>query len=392
MINPHICYIAGFGISLTVYLLGWSEIYPRLELSLLAFLIGTIILHILFSKILKKNDISFAKENHEPKIDPWIVTVFLYVLWSIDFLNEGGIPLFKVLLNKPFDYKQFGFPLLHVLAVSFGSFYCVYLFYLFLDSKRRFFLWVYLLNMLPAVLIYSRAMLFFNIASSVFVWILSLKKIPYRKIALTLPLAVILMYLFGVAGTKRVSFEAQSPYSTDFFLNNAGATKQFKESSVPKEFFWSYFYISSPLANLQLNVSHFETKPITFSRILEYINNELLFESLSKRFNQWFHTEREMEYRIKEQFNVSTVYSTSYSYLGWAGMCFTALVVILLPGIYSRLMISSPYSIVGNAILCTTFLFMSYDNTIRLMGLGFQLVYPILFPMAEKMLVKIQRP
>jgi len=391
MINPHLCYVAGFGASLIVYLLGWSEIYPRLELSLLAFLIGTIILHIFFSKFQKRTNIPFAQASLEPKVNPWIVTAFLYALWSIDFLKEGGVPLFKVLLNKPFDYKQFGFPVLHVLAVSFGSFYCVYLFYLFLRSKKRLFICLYLLNMLPAVLIYSRAMLLFNAASSVFIWLSSLQEIPYKKILLALPLTVIVMYLFGVAGTKRVSFEAQSPYNTDFFLNNAGATRQFKESFVPKEFFWGYFYVSSPLANLQLNVSHFKREPITFLRVLEYINNELLFESLSKRINQCFRTEREKEFRIKEQFNASTVYSTSYSYLGWMGMFFTAVIVVMLPSVYNRLMINNSFTIIGNAILCTTFLFMSYDNTIRLMGLGFQLVYPILFPMAEKLFVKTQR-
>src|SRR6476619_584574 len=115
MNNSHFCYISGFGTYLIVYLLGWSEIYPRLELSLLVFLIGTIILHILLSKIQRKKNIPFAQENPEPKVNPWIVTAFLYTLWSIDFIKEGGIPLFKVLLNEPFDYKQFGFPSLHVL-------------------------------------------------------------------------------------------------------------------------------------------------------------------------------------------------------------------------------------------------------------------------------------
>jgi hypothetical protein len=231
-------------------------------------------------------------------------------------------------------------------------------------------------------------MLFFNLASSAFIFLFSLKKIPYAKIALISPLLIILLYLFGVVGTQRTSFVARTDYNVNYFLSNAGATTQFKESSVPKEFFWAYFYISSPIANLQLNIGHFKTKPITIGRVLEYINNELLFESLSKRINNWCHFVPEGDYRIKEQFNAATVYTRSYSYLGWAGMFSTAFVILMLPILYRKMIATSPYTIVGNAILCTTFLLMFYDNTIRLMGLGFQLVYPILFPTLEKLLTK----
>lgn len=94
-------------------------------------------------------------------------------------------------------------------------------------------------------------------------------------------------------------------------------------------------------------------------------------------------TERESEKTIKDPFNVSTVYSRGYSYLGWTGIFLTALIVIALPFAYKRMMLHNPYQLVGFAILCTTYLFLCYDNTIRLMALGFQLVYPVVFPFLE---------
>jgi hypothetical protein len=140
-----------------------------------------------------------------------------------------------------------------------------------------------------------------------------------------------------------------------------------------------------------VNINSYFVKPITPARIFEYINNELIFESISKRINSLVGIAREGEYLIKEQFNVSTVYSRSYSYLGWIGVIIMAFVVLAIPILYYQLILNSPYRSVGVAILCTTFLFMSYDNTIRLMGLGFQLIYPVIFPVVEKKWMTLNR-
>jgi len=389
MINPYLCYVLGFVVSLLAYQLGWSEIYPSLSSSLLIFLSVTMVAHTVLSKFWTTTERKIrhrgeAQSTH--KINPWGFTIFLYLLWAIDFVHEGGVPLFKMLLGIPFDYKKFGFPVLHVLAVSLSSFYSVYLFSSFLKSKNKETLLLFAINMLAALLIISRAMLFFNLASCTFLYLLRLEKIPFKKLLLSLPLIILLLFLFGVAGTKRVSFESKSQYNHELFLDNGKATRQFRESWIPKEFFWSYFYISSPLANLQVNINTYQVKPITIKRFFEYINNELVFESISKRINSLVGIEREDESVVKYPFNVSTMYSRSYSYLGWIGMIIMAIVVLGIPIWYSQLLVNNPYRLVGVAIMCSAFLFMSYDNTIRLMGMGFQLVYPVLFPIFEKQL------
>jgi hypothetical protein len=132
-----------------------------------------------------------------------------------------------------------------------------------------------------------------------------------------------------------------------------------------------------------VNVNTYSVKPITISRIAEYINNEWLFESISKRINKFAGVERENENTIKDPFNVSTVYSRSYSYLGWLGIIMMSLFVLIVPIAYLKMIRTSPYQIVAVATLCSTYLFLTYDNTIRLMALGFQLVYPLVFPLIE---------
>lgn len=390
MINPYTAYILGFAVSLLVYLFGWSEIYPPLRPQLLFFLAATFIAHFFLARTWKKTALVSNIKKESPRLNPLLVTLFIYLLWTADFIHEGGVPLLKILLNISYDYRKFGVPVLHVFAVTFGSFYTIYLFYVFLKTRERKALVLYSINLFAAILIYSRSMFFFNLVSCLFLYLLTLEKIPYLRIALASPVVILLFYFFGVVGTKRVSFESRVSYNPNLFLDNGKASAQFRESPIPREFFWPYFYISSPLANLQVNINTYQIKPITTVRILEYINNELLFESFSKRINNLFGIEREKENVIKDPFNVSTVYSRSYSYLGWIGIVITALVILVLPILYAKIIRHNPYQLIAVAILCTTYLFLSYDNMIRLMALGFQLVYPVLFPMVDKMFTKTQ--
>ncbi|HCW08374.1 MAG TPA: hypothetical protein DGG95_13520, partial [Cytophagales bacterium] len=272
IINPHICYILGFLVSILVYQLGWSDVYPPLSISLLIFLGVTIASHFFSSYQWKKSVASASfKKSERAKINPWLITVVVYFLWTLDFFHEGGIPLIKILTHQPYDYKQFGVPSLHVFTVTFASFYCIYLLYFFLNTKQRHYFLLYIINMSASFLIYSRSMLFFNLASSFFLYLILLKQIPLRIIYIGTPVVLVLFYFFGMVGTKRVSEESGVLYDHNLFLDNGRATKEFRESKIPKEFFWSYFYISSPLANLQVNINTYKVKPITVTRILEYV-------------------------------------------------------------------------------------------------------------------------
>lgn len=387
MVNPYSLYCIGFLAALLLYPLRWSNAYPSLTIPLVIFITCTLIAHLALSKYWSRlKPVSYFKTS--PAVSPIGVTIFIYCLWVIDFIY-GGVPLFKILFNKPFDYRQFGMPYLHVLAVSICSFYTLYLLHTFLSDRRKIFLALYLINLFASVLIYSRSMLFFILIGSCLLYLFSLDKIPVKKLILFLPLLVIVLYLFGVAGNKRGAAEGDGAYNPNEFLKTGKATEKFKESFVPKEFFWAYIYISSPLANLQMNISHHKVPPITVTRVLEYVNNEFLFESLSKRINAMAGIEREKEIIIKHPFNVSTIYSLSYTYIGWSGMIAMAVFILVLPLLYFKILSkSNSYSLTAYAILCTMYLFFIYDNTIRLMGWGFLLVYPITFPFVDKFLTR----
>jgi hypothetical protein len=239
---------------------------------------------------------------------------------------------------------------------------------------------LYLVNLAVSILIYNRGMFLFNVSTSFFVFLFSQKKLPLR-LTMTLPIALlVLFYFFGMLGTLRVSREAGSPYDNSFFLETGLATKDFVNSAVPKEYFWTYIYVSSPLANLQNNINTQPPPSYSTRNFLEMMNNEVVMDFISKRINQVMGISRKEENTIPGPFNASTVYSHCFSYLGWLGMSTMLVIVLFIPWLFFRMLPpASPFFHTALATLCTLYLFLAFDNTFRFTGLSFQLVYPLLF-------------
>jgi hypothetical protein len=188
-----------------------------------------------------------------------------------------------------------------------------------------------------------------------------------------------------VLGTVRVSFEAKTNYDRNSFLQTGQATEAFKNSVVPKEFFWSYMYMSSPMANLQNNIDHNQGSKISIASVGYLINDELLPDFLSKRINRILNREPVKEKLIPEPFNVSTIYSRAFSYCGWVGVFIILIYILLFPLVYFILLKNdSRYFPTAVAIITTVYLFMFFDNTFRFSGLILQLFYPIAFNFLEK--------
>jgi hypothetical protein len=393
MINPYYCYALSFLFALMLYPLRWSLLYPSLSFALAAFLVITILFHIAIGLwFQKKRFVRFNALRYDEVTVHIASTIFIYLLWVADFAYEGGIPLIKILLKQPYNYRLFGLPSIHVFIVTFSSFYTVYLAHVFLSHRNKTILILYVINLLAAILIYNRGMFAFNLSASFFLFLISLTKTP-PWLVIGSPLAIVLLlYFFGVLGTLRESREAGTRYDNGIFLSIGQASDTFRASSVPKEYFWSYVYITSPIANLQQNVNEFKPRPFSMSRLGGMINNELLMDFISKRVNTLTHHEPEKDYRIGGPFNVSTVYSRSYSYLAWTGLILMACVVIGIPLAYKLLLPqNSPFYLTGMCILCTMYLFLAFDNTIRFTGLSFQLVYPLIFSFALKKIPALQK-
>lgn len=394
MANPYFCYALAFMLALALYSLRWSALYPRLSGALIIFLVVTIALHLFGGIRFAKRGIARFYKLAPPtsRTAPVLITVCLYALWLLEFIYQGGIPLLLVLLKHPFDYRQFGIPTLHVLIVTFGSFYTVFLFHQWLSSRSRLILILYLANLAAAILIYNRGMFLFNLSASVFLFLMYKTRITLKNVAFGTIGVVVIFYLFGVMGNLRVTNEAHKSYSPDDFLNTGQATASFRNSFVPPEFFWAYIYSTSPLANVEENIRTNSPDTITGATFLQWFNSEVMWDFISKRLNAAIGVTRKEIATVPGPFNATTVYAGSFTYLGFAGLALMAIVILAIPLLYVRILPPpSPFFLTGLAILNTIFLFMIFDNTIRFSGVSFQIVYPILLHHSMQRLPWIKR-
>ena len=381
MANPYFCYVLSFAIALALYPLGWSDLYPPLSFSLMFFLSGTMVLHVIAGSTFARRRLATFRTLPGPslKTAPLYITIFLYILWAAEFIHAGGIPLLHIILRHKYDYKLFGIPSLHVFIVTFGSFYTIFLFHLWLSRRSSYLLVLYLVNLGAALLIYNRGMFLFNISASIFLLLTTKNRFSIKELAVGAVATIVVLFFFGVMGNQRVSNESRVAYRNDEFLTTGHATDSFRKSVVPNEFFWTYVYATSPLANLELNVRSDRHDTSVSQPFLKWLNNEILFDFISKRVNAMTEADKVSILIVPGPFNAVTVYSGSFRYLRWTGLILMATIILLLPLAYVKILpAESPFFLSGLAILNTIFLFMVFDNTIRFTGLSFQMVYPLL--------------
>src|SRR5688572_29302941 len=136
MVNPYFTYILTFLFSLLLYLLNWSELYLPISNSLLIFfLLSFILAFYIGAHFQSKKWISYQKIPVRSNIVK--VTIFIYVVWLIEFIYAGGSPLMIILNGGRYNYVEFGIPSLHVFIVTFNSFFAVYVFHMYLSSHNR---------------------------------------------------------------------------------------------------------------------------------------------------------------------------------------------------------------------------------------------------------------
>lgn len=389
LINPYTIYIAAFGSGILFYALHWSSYYPPLQWPLIIFLIFSFGTCFLFARNVYKNHFFPSSTSPAPTQHQIIgVTLFIFFLWFIEFIYAGGIPLFLILLGKPFNYRNFGVPSLHVFVVTFSSFYTAYLFHAYLSSRKKIVLFFCLLHLSVGLLIMNRGMFLTNLSTLFFIYVLtqeSIKNIITLKRASFLFAAIIILFfLFGAMGTMRVSREIKRLYDRSLVYEIGNATPSFQKSIIPSEFFWGYIYVTSPLANLQHNILNAQPE-LNGENFLLMINNEVLPDALSKRLTARFNFPEKPNYQIADNLNASTVFSGSFTYWGWAGMIFTLTLLLAIPFLFRFLgLAESPLLITFLAMVNTLYLFLIFDNMISFTGFSFQLVYPVLGSLLHK--------
>lgn len=365
VINPFFYYGLSFLLSFFIYGFGWSDLYENLSneliffvlvTSILSLVIGFIVSSIIKIKIIDKN-IMLSYKNIK-------LINFLYItMAALEYAYSGGIPLVNYALGKSFNYQEFGIPTLHVFFAVYMAIVNLTFFYRFLITKDKKYLPLIFFSFFYYISIFSRASLFVEIMGMALIYLFllgSLRKLLYISI-----FSILFLYIFGVVGNYRMA--ALGYDNEDAILVLGKASKDFQNSYVPTEFFWSYLYLSSPLANLNYQNKNFLESDRSIS---EFFYNNILIDTLSKRIAS---KNRENKL-IDESLNVSTMYGGSIQTYGYEGISIFYVYYIF---VCVFLILFSPRKFlpIMLVLLCILSFFSIFTNFIRLSGFILQPIF-----------------
>lgn len=377
-LNPFFYYAFSFILALCLYNLDWSDLYPTISSSLFVFIISTIFIAIFFSifflKTISKSFDDLSKLRDQiliSKSNTKIIILIVTILISLEYIYYGGIPIISVLMGKEFNYQDFGIPTLHVFISPYLSVVCSTFFLRYMISKQKIYLTPIFIILLYTLSVYSRAGLFFIFFNFSIIYIFinfSVKKLVTLSIC-----SIVFLYLFGVVGDNRMKALGYGGESGGILILGR-ANKNFKDSLIPNQFFWSYLYISSPIANLQYKDNTFSNS----DSISEYLLATIIPDAISKRIDEYNGTNKSENKLLDESLNVSTIYGASMQNLHYTGSISTFIYYLIFTSV-SILICPSRFRVCMLTVLSIMSLLTIFDNLLYLSGFIMQPLLILLF-------------
>jgi oligosaccharide repeat unit polymerase len=350
--NPFAAYVVGFGLAVAVYSLDYSDLYPPLQLPLKLFLLFTCLICVFLAYATGRIAIQASSPNERFGTHAAIFFVLLTV-FSIEVIANGGIPLLLLATLTDFNYKDFGIPTLHVAFTGFSFFYAVYWFDLYILGQGKKYLALSVPTFATSLLIVSRGAFIILLLAMLVVYIR--RRGFNRRLLLGFAgIVAIVIWGFGFLGNLR-----SNDASAEGLIFAIGKpSDKFVNSSIPPELFWTYLYTSSPLANLQLNITD-RTAPDSPVR---YFVLEFLPDFVSKRFVSEADIAASVPILNTEQLNVSTMYGRAFFLMGWLGAILAFLYFVVFSIICVKILQRSKYFVATMGILTAIAFLEIFDN------------------------------
>jgi oligosaccharide repeat unit polymerase len=350
--NPFAAYTAGFGIAVLVYSLGYSDLYPPLQASLKWFLLSTFVictfLAYLAGTIVQKSLIK--REHFGPH---FVVFLILFSIFVVEVLVNGGIPLLTIATGLDFNYQEFGIPSLHVAFVGFAYFYAVYWFDLFVLKQGKGFLVLSLSIIATSLLAVSRGG-FITLLIAITVVYIRRRGFDRKLLLAFAAIAAMVAWGFGLLGDLRT----HGASGESVILSIGEPSDKFVNSNIPTELFWPYLYASSPLANLQLNI----TDRTSGDSPALYLALEFLPDVISKRIVSEESRAASVPLLITDALTVCTMYGRAFVLMGWLGLLLSFSYFVAVSVISLKLLQSSKYFVATLGILSSIAFLDMFDN------------------------------
>ncbi|MDB5121057.1 MAG: hypothetical protein JWN56_2275 [Sphingobacteriales bacterium] len=320
--NPVTLFISTWLFVLLLYSMQYSFILTVLTASTVAYVALSCLsfgLSYLFVNVLinKKNVITtYFISDRVHKTLKLVFWLWLF-LTCIEIAYFRSLPLLSLMGIGSGAYTEWGIPSLHGLLNAMIITIANYCIYLYLTRKDRKYLFLFLLCLCWPIMLVTRQVFMSMTVQAALIYIV-LNKLKTKTILIVTFSALLVVYLFGLVGDLR-SGNAES------FINLAQPSPDYP-SFLPSGFLWVYIYVTSPLNNVNFNISSFPSFNFNLAYILASI-----FPSFIR--GKIFSSEAEFDFKlVYEYLNVSSMFP---NYLGAFGYWGSILFYFILGTIFS---------------------------------------------------------
>jgi hypothetical protein len=366
--TPFAAYAAGFAVAVAVYSLGYSDLYPSLQPSLIWFLLSTSLicgcLAIAAGKIVHTTP--SARERFGVHL---LIFTLIFAAFCAEVVAGGGIPLLDLSPDSDLRYKDFGIPTLHVAFVGFCYFYAVYWFDLYVLGQGKKYLALSFPALATSLLIVNRGAFITMLIAMTVVYVRR-RGFNRRLLLIFSAAAALVLWGFGFLGELRTNTVS----GESIILAFGKPSDKFLNSNVSIELFWTYLYTSSPLANLQLNITD---RTVSDSPALYFIL-EFLPDFVSKRFVSDGDVAASIPLLNTDQLNVATMYGRAFLLMGWLGALLSFCYFVSVSIICLRVLRRSKYFVAAVGIL-TAIAFLNIFDNMFISSSGILLILVALF-------------
>lgn len=356
--NPYYIFSLVMLTAFLLFVLGWSDLFPRLEPKAFVFSVGMILAFAFFG-ILDGNRLARIDENRLPGLSfsnlVWASSGVLLV-YILEMAYNGKIPLLDLLMfsrvNRFNSFKAF--PFFHYSAFAAGLMLIAVLFRRYLDSREKRNLLLIGLNLVPFLLYYKRAAFVLVGVQCLFYYVLKRRRFAVHQVAAAGLVLVLTAYLFGVAGDFRERGKSET-------FEEMSRINELYPDFLPQAMVWTYMYAASPMANLIKNLTEAVPERLDFAGLVAY--EFLPAKARMARLWQRLGLQEREPLRIAKSFNVSTIFAGPFAYAGWWGIgLMTALILAVLTIVIRLISRPSPYSQILLSVLCTFSVFSFFSN------------------------------
>lgn len=309
---------------LVLYNIPLSRLNTKLDITFFSLILLSILISLFLGIINKKRfkykDYIFNEKNKKHIIP--IIFILCSSIFEFSYFKE--IPFIKSTIMNVSSYRDFeGIPIFHVLICMLAMYYSVKYFYIGVsDKKNRFF------NIFCCILI-NIVMILYNMRSFLLINVFIILNIIYSKIKITkkikiktklflIFLLIIILYFFGSFGNMREIHEANN----NSYIETLGEYYSWPKY-IPKQYMWTYSYITSPLANLNYNIKNNNKLNIT-GYIYSYLP-----DSISKRMPNYIN--KNICILKRTYFNVSTGYCGTLVNSNLLGLIIFWIIIMIFP-------------------------------------------------------------